>query len=544
MEPALAKLIFLRFRGGLRRRFRRLATVSGLVRSIAGIGLLGICLAWVVCSGPSTEQAAWAPEVVRPATARMMPVMLLAACLVTLAGASGPSIYFSPAEVNFLFAGPFRRRSLLLYKFAIYGIGALMSALFVTVCLPHYAGGWASALAGTFLTLAFIQLFSVALGLAGQTVAAGTFFRIRWAVIVGIGLVAVVAWCLGLGETEGADLASSFDAWRSSLAGQVLLAPFQVFANTLMAENPWDLLGWGSLAAAINLALLGITLWLDAEYLEAVEASSRRLHQRWQRMQRGRAAVRPEAMVAVRIPPLPRCRGVGTIAWRQLTTAARTSYRSLALLLIAAALGGPLLVAAARNGVSMPSLVGLVAVASVVLAPRTLTFDFRGDVDYFDQLKSLPLSPIMITLGELLAPVALASTAHLLLLGGTILAAPSSVRPFLLALIPSIPAVNLLHYGLENLIFLLFPARVLPVGRVDFEFFGRMFLETGFKLLWLTICLTLAAVSALWVYLAADQALAAASAVAAFALLTAAAPTILLGAWAFRRFDVSRSLPE
>ena len=131
----------------------------------------------------------------------------------------------------------------------------------------------------------------------------------------------------------------------------------------------------------------------------------------------------------------------------------------------------------------------------------------------------------------------------ILLLATTILAAPSSARPFLLALIPSIPAVNLLHYGLENLIFLLFPSRVLPVGRVDFEFFGRMFLETGFKLLWLTVWISVSAALGAIVYLTTDQGLIAASAVASFSMLIVAALTTLAAAWAFRRFDVSRSLP-
>ncbi len=544
MDRALAKLIFLRFRGGLRRRLRRLGTASGLIRSIAGFGFVGICLVYLVWRAPSAEHAVWAPDAVKPATVEMMPVMLLAMCLVTLATTSGPTIYFNPAEVNFLLAGPFHRRSLLLYKFAIYAVGALISALFVAVCLPHYAGGWASALAGTFLTLAFIQLFSAGVGLLGQTVAARTFFRMRWTMIVVVGLVAAVAWRVRVGEAEASDLASSFHAWRSSVAGQVLLAPFHVFSKTLMAESGRDLLRWGSLAAGINLVLLGVTLWLDAEYIEAVETSSRRLHERWQRMRRGRAVAHSEAMVGLRIPRLPRFGGVGPIAGRQLTTAVRTSYRSLAFLLIGSALSGPLLVAAAEDGVPTATLVGMVMVASVVLAPRMLTFDLRGDVDHFDQLRSLPLSPIIVTLGELTAPVLLASTAHLLLLATTILTAPSSVRPFLLALIPSIPAVNLLHYGLENLIFLLFPSRVLPVGRVDFEFFGRMFLETGFKLFWLTICLAVAGVLAVIVYVATGQGLILASAVAGFWLLIVAALTTLVAARAFRQFDMSRSLPE
>lgn len=36
---------------------------------------------------------------------------------------------------------------------------------------------------------------------------------------------------------------------------------------------------------------------------------------------------------------------------------------------------------------------------------------------------------------------------------------------------------NLVLYGLENLVFLLLPVRPVPVGRIDFEFFGRTVAE-------------------------------------------------------------------
>ncbi len=53
------------------------------------------------------------------ATAReTLPLVLLFACAVTAATTSGPAIYFNRAEVDFLFAGPFSRRSLLLVNLA------------------------------------------------------------------------------------------------------------------------------------------------------------------------------------------------------------------------------------------------------------------------------------------------------------------------------------------------------------------------------------------------------------------------------------------
>jgi hypothetical protein len=53
--------------------------------------------------------------------------VLLLACLLTVAVSSGPAIYFSRAEIDFLFTGPFSRRGLLLYKFLSYATGAFVS---------------------------------------------------------------------------------------------------------------------------------------------------------------------------------------------------------------------------------------------------------------------------------------------------------------------------------------------------------------------------------------------------------------------------------
>ncbi len=42
-----------------------------------------------------------------------------------------------------------------------------------------------------------------------------------------------------------------------------------------------------------------------------------------------------------------------------------------------------------------------------LLLTRMVAFDFRGDLDSMDWLKSLPLRPISITLGQLATPVLL-----------------------------------------------------------------------------------------------------------------------------------------
>ena len=60
----------------------------------------------------------------------------------------------------------------------------------------------------------------------------------------------------------------------------MLLAPFEVFSNAMLAER-WfpELVGWALAAAAMDLALLVLVLRLDADYLEWSTAISQRAYE-------------------------------------------------------------------------------------------------------------------------------------------------------------------------------------------------------------------------------------------------------------------------
>ena len=62
-----------------------------------------------------------------------------APCLFTLFAATGPALHFSQNEVNFLFAGPFSRRSLVVYKICAYFAGAILSAAIFALLIPGRA---------------------------------------------------------------------------------------------------------------------------------------------------------------------------------------------------------------------------------------------------------------------------------------------------------------------------------------------------------------------------------------------------------------------
>ena len=87
-----------------------------------------------------------------------------------------------------------------------------------------------------------------------------------------------------------------------------------------------------------------------------------------------------------------------------------------------------------------------------------LKFDFRGDLDQLPWLKSLPLRPSAVALGQLAAPVMILAACHVATLAAAAVAMPNLRVPLLAAALLA-PPFDLLLLGVENLMFLLFPSR-------------------------------------------------------------------------------------
>src|SRR5713101_4792464 len=101
MDRALLLLLWLRACGWLRRLSRNLLTVRGIVLLVLTAMVMGSCLLSFLF-GPSPIPTD--PEKVR----RYGTLGFLAYCLMSLLFSSiERAIYFTPAEVNFLFPGPF-----------------------------------------------------------------------------------------------------------------------------------------------------------------------------------------------------------------------------------------------------------------------------------------------------------------------------------------------------------------------------------------------------------------------------------------------------
>lgn len=562
MDYALWLLIWLRFTGWVRRFVRGARTVRGALLLVVGLGFMS-CM----CINPliafflrTTDDVQEAQQQVR----FFGPVGLFVYCLLTVVfSSSEKAITFAPPEIDLLFPGPFTRRQLLLYKIAGMVLACLGSALFMTALLLA-SGVWiVAAYPGLVLTLTFVSLFGIAVGLIANTLGAHAYNRWRRVVLALVLAAVVVAGIFLLRASVDLSAPDALDQIQQIPAIQYLLLPFRWFGDTITAKTWYGFLLNGTLALSVNLALVLLILLMDAQYLEASAIASEKFFAEVQRIRRGGAFTAPLSggKPRFRLPMPPWLGGVGPIAWRQMTTAIR-SLGGVAFFLVIFSAGVLIPLAIVTSGEERATeyvghgLVTTLLVMSVVMLPSMTPYDFRGDVDRMDVLKTLPIRPWAVVVGQLIAPVILMAVVQLGLLLLAQLAL-GGMATLLFAVLLLVGPINFLTIAVDNLLFLVFPARMGPQTAGDFQSVGRQMIQLIVKVAALGIACGTAAVAGLLLFLLTGGwkvfetppanppfvALAAGVSLAAVVLLGFCTALVPLLAWAFVRFDVTRDTP-
>lgn len=478
MDPALLRLLAMRMRGGLRLRLMQLFSLRGVLflGALGGIAWLAIATGQTVPAETLFAGANLDSPAIHAQIETFMPLAMLGMTLLTVALTTGPSFHFSPTEINLLFVGPFSRRDLLLYKFIAYATGAALSAALVIPFAQSQTGSAFSTFAAAFLTLLFVQLNSAAVGMAWQAFQGNRLARLKWpalALVCALALAAMVyAWVVPDRSISGllTDL-------RQSWIGTIILMPFIVFTELFLTRaNVSDLAFWAAIAILINGSLLWAVIKLDRHTSEFSLREHARLSDRWERMKQGGSFWATERSEIPSIRTAPTLGGLGPIAWRQAIKALRNSSKVIAIFIGGAAFAGPL---SSMAGVSVTSDYGLVMTFFFFcfILPRTLICDFRGDLSRMETYKTLPITPWRICMGQLVVQVLLSYVVALTMIVSFLVFDDRLGASVALALAAFALPFTLLLYAVENTIFLLFPAKPVPMGRADFEFLGRSLIE-------------------------------------------------------------------
>ncbi len=347
MPLALWTLLWLNLRATARRVGRQARTPKGAVLLSVG---LGVVVLWLL---PTVLVGRFVPPTDRDVVRVGGPLLILGLCLLNLLSATGErAVSFSPAEVDFLFPGPFTRRQLLTYKLVKTGSVAALSALLFGLVLGRHGGTFAGRVIGSWFTLQFFQLVAMVAALLTASAGRRTIGRRT----LGLGVVAVVAVAVGPTAYR------YYPAGGMAVAGHVgdaplgraVVAPFAVFARAITTDHlATDGLTWDAAAAGIDAVLVAAVFALDADYLEVAAAASARRSARMSRVRQGGIAGMARATSArLHLPPLPWLAGTGPVVWRQLTTVLRTARGLLTVLaVLAVCVGG----AVAHVGADSPA---------------------------------------------------------------------------------------------------------------------------------------------------------------------------------------------
>ncbi len=550
MKSALWLLVFLGVRARYRRLLRGLRTVRGILLILVGalfftLVAIGPYLSGGVAPGPDI------PHENLPLQ-RFGPAGLLAFCLLSVFGSTKyRGVYFSPAEVDFLFPAPFTRRELIAYRLLTILFHVVLGVLFLGAFLSRYVGGYWHTVAGLFLVFGFINLLQIAVSLVAGTLEERVVARGR---LFAAGVLGIVAVTVFIGSSaavrDGKLLHDVLREWLGSPAVGWALLPLKTFSETLAAPDIPRFLAWGTGALLVDLALVFVVLRLDVDYTEASLETSRRVHARLDAMRRGGRIITSSRKLRLSLPLPPRWGGAGSLAWRQAQEMVRDMPGAFYLVLaLAVGVVLPLFLFGEVHDVRAGHLLQTFTIVTIML-PLLLSnwfrFDFRGDHDRMEILRGLPLGAVALSIGQLLVPTLILSVLQILgfaalgFLGMQDAEGPDGLDgivrygPYL-----SLP-FNLLFVALENLFFLLFPRRLIASTPGDLQTLGRLTLITLMKLAVLGIAAMAAFLAAKGAHYLSGGSAGAAVAAAAGVIFVADFAAVALVAWAFIRFDGSQ----
>src|SRR5262249_43597258 len=171
-----------------------------------------------------------------------------------LLASSDKALYFSPAEIQFLFSGPFTRRQVLAYKVGLTLLIGLPSSL-ILCAIIRIQGVWMPALVvGVLLVSMFLQLFSMALALLISALGASLYTRGRKLFLAGVlGLGALLLYQSG--ALHVGDWGALGERVLDAPAWQVVAAPLGWFFQAMLALGPLELARYASPAGVGGFSL-------------------------------------------------------------------------------------------------------------------------------------------------------------------------------------------------------------------------------------------------------------------------------------------------
>jgi ABC-2 type transport system permease protein len=549
MNRVLLKLYWMSMKAAFRSLGRKFTTVRGAILSTVTFGFLAAALANCLFMIVMRSQIPFAISERTNLVANLLPLGMLAYFLAAITPALGErAIQFSPSEIDFLFPAPFTRRQLLAF-FLLRGlIGKLALSIIVMASMAMLFPSLLSASVGIFLSLVFLHGVTIVAQLLQQTIGTQLHTRARRIILV----IVIVAAGIGIARAmpNGVYTWKFLSELRSSTPIQVIAAPFAVFSNVMVAPQ---LIPGGLMHLAIALAMIavvyGLVFGLDSRYEDLAVQSSQRRYERLQAARRGNmysAASNRTEYTRSLIPPFPWWQGIGPNLRRKLVSGVRDLQNMLWLALVIAVVMAGVIIYVLRENPNVVHRVGYMVLGATLyvtfIMSSQMPFGFRGDLNHMEVLKALPIRPFAIASAEVIGATIIGCLGQWFLIAVAILGAPSQTLLLLSGAAFFVP-FNLLLFGTNDLLLLLFPFRLSGGSGPDVTLVGRVMIIMLGSFFAVAVCFGIAAIPAAAVFLLTSSWTA--TWVAGWiGSMILGSGLLLAVASAFRRFDISTDMPD
>lgn len=538
-HPALMLLIRMQWRGGFRQFRRSLRTFRGLFQFAFVIAMLlyGAASMYFVGSLQSAPSVLSGPFATAQDDLISLGLFAATTCIVLFSSGEA-SVYFTASEVAYLFPAPVTRKQLLTYKLIKSLMGIIGISVFIMLLSMSRIQSSLSRLIGTVLTISFLQLVTMNVAFLRQILEHKVHLWIRRVLGTGLGLLVLIAVNQMMQSAAMGDWAAVMKTIHGSTVGRCLLAPFSVFTSMLRATDLNSFFIAVAIVLVIDASLLILAFRLDALSLEAAFAISEKVTAKLKLVQsKGvwQAFGTPTSAVAKRrVVQLPFWAGVGPVVWQRMTTTFRASTQLFWMLGAAVLVAAGIVYAVAKSGPGA-AVAPFFGVGAMGYMSLLVCLTLQNDIERVGFLKSLPLRTVSIVIGEMLGFVVLLSVTQLLFMAGIMYFFPQQFLWVLCGMALTFP-LNFLLFGVDKLVFYIYPTRLAKGAPGDFQNSGKQMIFIALKMSILGACLLVMGLSTLPAALLLHSPVAAVGSFAVVLLLECVAVVPLLSI-AFDRFD-------
>ncbi len=483
----------LQWRGAFRQMCQSLATIRGIFFLVFILVMMVYGLGSLYFASRITAQSPQFTGAIAKLQEDFMPLGLLGILIYIILFSTGEStIYFTPSEAAFLFPAPITRKQLLSYILAksLWGMAgvALFFSLYLSPSISMVIPRWL----GIVMILTFLQLLTMTISFLRHLLQEKMHLQIRR------GFGAVIAILLVLtfkqmgdavqGAEFGLDFETGFSAWKSSATARWLLFPFAFIVKGLQAADWATFLPYGAVMLLVDGVLLQLAYRLDALSLEAALGYSEKRALRLKRLQSKGiwSAFSPNtsAIAQRHVPQLPFWNGIGPILWQRTTTTFRSSPKLIWVTITALAIAGGLVYLVGHFKDPSTATIGAPIAGLCVLGYMSflICLTLQNDIEHVGFLKSLPISSTSIVIGDLVGFPTLLSLVQMLFILGLIAFFPATAGWLLMGVLLVLP-INLVLFGVDKLVFYIYPTRMAKGAPGDFQNAGKQMIFMAFKML-------------------------------------------------------------